>query len=220
MSRKTKAAEFLEEGYHIDIIGRNIQVTEAMKAYAMEKVLKIERFNIRIVDISVVMDIQKLHHRVDITLKVDRIKIKSHADTIDDMYASVDIAVDKLQSQLRKYKDRIRDHQAKHISTIDMNVNVLKRSEVFEDEEIEFDDRAVNGNLEEQSRNNLVARYRPHEIVKKEIRPLKVLNYHEAVMKMELSGDAFLIFRSEEDKKLKVIYRRQDGNFGVIEVEA
>ena len=41
----------------------------------------------------------------------------------------------------------------------------------------------------------------------------------EAIMKMELSEDNFLIFRSEEDTKLKVIYRRSDGNFGVIELE-
>lgn len=219
MSRKTRAAEFIEEGYQIDVTGRNVQVTEPMKAYAMEKILKIERFNIRIIDVNVTMDIQKLDHRVDIVLKVDRIKIKSHANS-GDMYASVDMAVDKLQSQLRKYKDRIRDHQAKHTSTIDMNVNVLRRREEFDEEEIEFDLKKINGNIEEQLNESLIASYRPHEIVKKETLPLRVLTNQEAVMRMELSGDAFLIFRCEEDKKLKVMYRRKDGNFGVIETES
>lgn len=212
MSRKSKAAEFIQEEYSVNVTGRNVQVTDAMKAYALEKISKIERFSIRIIDIAVTMDVQKLDHRVDIVLKVDHIKIKSHANTID-MYASIDKAVDKIQSQLRKYRDRIKEHQAKHISTIDMNVNVLPRSK---EEEFDEDFTKVNG----ESESRLLDQYRPHHIVKKETKPLKTLTYSEAVMKMELSDDAFLIFRNEEDMKLKVIYRRNDGDFGIIEPEA
>ena len=219
MSRKSKAAEFIEEGYNIDVVGRNVQVTDSMKSYAMEKVLKIERFNLRIIDVSITMDIQKLDHRVDIKLKIDHIKIKSQATTTD-MYASIDLAVDKIQSQLRKYKDKIRDHQARHASSIDMKVNILKRVEEFDEEEAEYDLKKINGSYEDgQLHNNLVAAYRPHDIVHKKTIPLRVLTNQEAVMKMELSGDAFLLYRCEEDNKLKVMYRSKDGNFGVIETE-
>ena len=219
MSRKSKAAEFIEEGYSVDVIGRNVQVTDSMKSYATEKILKIERFNIRIIDVSVTMDIQKLDHRVDIKVKADHIKIKSHANSTD-MYASIDMAVDKLQSQLRKYKDKIRDHQARHASSIDMKVNILKRVEEFDDEEAEYDLKKINGNYEDgQLHQDLVAAYKPHNVISKKTIPLRVLTHNEAVMKMELSGDAFLVYRSEEDKKLKVMYRSKDGNFGVIETE-
>lgn len=212
MSRKSKAAEFVQEGYSLNVTGRNVQVTDAMKAYALEKITKIERFSIRIIDIAVTMDVQKLEHRVDIVVKVDHIKIKSQANTID-MYASIDKAVDKIQSQLRKYRDRIKEHQARHISTIDMNVNVLPRST---EEEFDEDFTRIDGDAE----TRLIEQYRPHHIVKKETKPLKTLTYREAIMKMELSEDPFLIFRNEEDMKLKVIYRRNDGDFGVIEPEA
>lgn len=217
MSRKSKAAEFLEEGYSLNVTGRNVQVTEPMKAYALEKISKIEKYNIRIIDINVMMDIQKLDHRIEIIIKADHVKIISRANT-ENMYASIDKAVDKIQAQLRKYRERIREHQAKHIATIDMNVNVLQRSTLEQDMEDELSE--INGNFEDQRSQGLVEKYRHGNIVKRETMPLKILTYQEAIMKMELSDDPFMLFRNEEDMKLKVIYRREDGDFGVIEPEA
>jgi putative sigma-54 modulation protein len=210
MSRKSKAEEFVQEGYSIAITGRNVQVTDSMKNYALEKIEKVEKFSDRIIEVIITMDIQKLTHRVDIVMKVDHIRIRGSADS-DNMYASIDKAVDKITSQLRRYHTKIRDHQAKSSKTIDMNVNVI-RSPV-EEELLDF-----NADIEEK--NNRANSFIPHEIVMKETRPLKILTPEEAIMKMELSGDTFLIFRSENDMKLKVIYRRNDGNFGVIEPES
>lgn len=210
MSRKSRAAEFVQEELPITIIGRHVQITDAMKAYALEKVSKIEKFNLRVVDVDVTMDIQKLDHIVAIILRVDHIVIKSQAVS-PNMYASIDLATDKMQSQLRKYHSRIRDHQGKKPSDIEMNVNVLRPSEA--------DVLDMNGDIDEENRRELLDKYRFHDIVKHESMPLKLLTNDEAIMKMELSGDAFLIFRNEEDRKLKVIYRRNDGNFGVIEPE-
>ena len=211
MKGKQKAAEFLGEGYQIHVTGRDVQVTEAMKNYAMEKVAKIERFTQRIIDVHITMEIQKLEHRVDIVLKVDHVKIKSQAVSTD-MYVSVDQAVGKIEKQLRRYKKRIQDHTAKGVQVIDLKVNVLKRPE--EEELLD-----INQEIEEANVHDMVEKYRPHEIVEQETSPLKTLTYDEAIMKMELSGDTFLIFRHEVDTKLKVIYRRKDGNFGIIEVE-
>lgn len=212
MKGKAKAAEFVGEGYDIHVTGRDVLVTEAMKNYAIDKVSKIERFSSRIIDVNITMDIQKLDHRVDIVLKVDHIKIKSQAISTD-MYASIDRAVEKIESQLRKYKDRIQEHTAKRLNVIDLKVNVLKRPE--EEELLE-----INDEIESQNWDDLVKRYQPDQIVSEETRPLKMLTVDEALMKMELSGDAFLIFRSEQDQKLKVIYRRKDQHYGIIQVEA
>lgn len=212
MKGKAKAKEFQGEGYKIHVTGRDVLVTDAMKDYAIEKLSKIERFTSRIIDVHVTMDIQKLDHRVDIVIKVDHIKIKSSA-TSTDMYASLDRAVEKIERQLRRYKTRIREHTAKPVNIVDLKVNVYKRPE---DEELED----FNIDIEDQNREDMVERYRPHEIVKQETVPLKTLTFDEAVMKMELSLDSFLLFRHEEDQKLKVIYRRDDENYGVIEVES
>ncbi|NGX42712.1 MAG: putative sigma-54 modulation protein [Chlamydiae bacterium] len=212
MKGKEKAAEFTDEGYKIIVTGRDVTITDAMKAYAIEKVSKIERFSTRIIDVQVTMDIQKLQHRVDIVLSVDHIKIKSRASSTD-MYASIDKAVEKIERQLRRYKKRIQDHAAKALNIVDLKVNVLK----LPDEEELID---INMDIEDENQRSIMEKYKLHEIVKQKTIPLKTLTCDEAILRMELTRDAFLIFRSEEDQKLKVIYRRKDDNFGVIEVEA
>ncbi|MGK5594158.1 MAG: ribosome hibernation-promoting factor, HPF/YfiA family [Parachlamydiaceae bacterium] len=211
MSRKAKALEFVNDQYDIGITGRNVLVTDAMKNYALEKLSKVERISPRIVEMNLVMDIQRVDHRVDIVAKINNLKIKSQAVT-DDMYASIDKAVDKLEAQLLKYKNKIQDHHARGVKSIDMNVNVIQPHR--NDATVE-----VNDEIEDENFRQEVDSYRPHAIVAKETRPLKYLTYDEAIMKMELSQDAFLIFINEADRKTKVIYRRKDGNYGIIEPE-
>ncbi len=209
MKGKEKAAEFQGVGYNITVTGRHVNVTEAMKAHAVEKVSKIERFTNRIIDVVVTMDVQKLEHRVDLVMRVDHITIKSHAVSTD-MYVSIDKAVHRLEKQLTKYKEKINDHNARDFSSIDLQVDILKRAE--EEDLIDF-----NLDIEDENQKNMA--FLPHQIVSNEIKALKTLTLDEAVMKMELSGDVFLIYRSQEDNKLKVIYRRKDGNYGIIQVE-
>lgn len=206
MNRKDKALEFVDVAYNIQITGRHVQITESMKDYAIEKISKIERFMNRIIDVNVIMDIQKLDHRVEIILKAGNIKISSKASTTD-MYVSIDQAVHKLETQILRYKSKLQDHHAKGHAVLNMAVNVLTPQEIEED--LSFD--------EELGKDLDFNRFKPHRVVKQETRPLKILTYDEAVMKMELSGDMFMIFKNEADQKLKIIYRRKDENYGVIE---
>ena len=179
-----------------------------MKDYAMEKVSKIERFSNRIIDITVTMDIQKLEHRVSIVLKVDHIKIKSQAST-NDMYASIDKAIQKLQSLFRKWKGKLQNYHKKPINMVDMTVNVYRRPpEEDETEEINREIEAAN-----------LKDWMPGKVIETNSRMLKSLTLDEAIMKMELSGDQFMLFRNLADKKLELVYRRRDGNYGVIKAE-
>jgi putative sigma-54 modulation protein len=206
MNRKAKTLEFADAAYNIQITGRHVEITDSMKDYAMDKISKIERFMNRIIDINIIMDIQKLEHRVEIILKAGNTKITSRASSTD-MYVSIDQAVDKLETQILRYKSRLQDHHAKGHAVLDMTVNVLSQEQMEED-------LGIDEELDHQKEFN---RFKPHRVVKQETRPLKILTYEEAIMKMELSGDAFMIFKNEVDQKLKVIYRRKDGNYGVIE---
>src|SRR3990167_417848 len=94
----------LEDKVHI--IGRSVQITDAMKKHAMEKFSKIERFHNHIMDVQIVMDIVHLEHSVTIVAHFDHFRVKSHASS-QDMYVSIDQAVEKLQAQFRKWKDRM-----------------------------------------------------------------------------------------------------------------
>jgi putative sigma-54 modulation protein len=202
MNRKEKALEFVNDVYDIQITGRHVAVTEPMKDYAMEKISKIERFMNRILDVNVIMDVQKFEHRIEIIMKVGNLLLTSQATT-KDMYASIDKAVHKLEAQILRYKSKLNDHH----KPLDMKVDVMAPPSWEEAEE----------DFEEYSSKTPADEFKPHKIVKQETRPLKILRYNEAVVKMELSGDSFMLFKSEDDQKLKVIYRRDDGNYGIIE---
>jgi len=210
MSRKSKAAEFADVSYNIDVQGKNIEMTEAMEDYAMEKVSKVEKFMNRIIDVSVVLEVQKLEHRCYIVLKAGHTKVTSHAIS-DNMYASIDKAVDRLQTQLLKYKDRIQDYHLKANESIDMNVNVLGENETEVAE--------INDEIDKENSQKNSMRYAPRKIQRQKKLALKLLTSDEAIMKLELSGDAFLIYKDETDRKLKVIYRRRDDSFAIIEPE-
>lgn len=211
MSRKSKAQEFINQGYNINITGKHVQITDAMKDYALDKISKIDRFSNRIIDVQVLMDIQKLEHRVDIVMKVEHIKIKSTGIS-NDMYVSIDRAVDRIKEQLLKYKSRLHDHQSRNVKVANMNVSVIKS----------FDQSVLdeaNDDIESENNRQTFESYAPHHIVATETHPLKTITAAEAVMKMDLSGDRFMVFRSEEDHKLKLIYRRTDGHYGLMEPE-
>ena len=125
------------------------------------------------------------------------------------MYASIDKAIDKLQHRLRIWKDRIQDHQRKSVRAVDMVVNVIRKPYNELDE--------LNQEIENDAKMEMDLI--PHKIIGTETIPMKTLTSEEAIMKMELSGDYFLIFKGEEDHKLKVIYRRTDANYGIVQAE-
>lgn len=197
--------------YNITIVGKSVLVTDAMKAHAQEKLSKIEKFHNHIMHIHVKMDIEHLTHKVVIIAKFDHFKVKAEAES-NDMYVSIDLAVDRLQRQLRRWKEQIQDHSQKKLSAIDLDVLFLKKPYYRELEEF-------NAEIEEENAKKAKSELElPHMTGRKKI-PLKELTTDEAIMKLELSKDHFLLYRSEEDRKLKVMYRREDGNYGIIQPE-
>lgn len=199
--------KFASDEFPIHIMGRHLEITEPMKNYAVEKLRKIQRFGGRVIDATVVMDIQKLSHNVDFILDVNNTKVKVSGHS-DNMYTSIDLAIGHLETKLRKYHQRLTEHHAKKPTEIEMNVSILAP-----------DLSEINDQIEEVSLDKIEAELGPHQIVSREKKVLKLLTQNEAVMKMDLSSDVFLLYRSEEDRKLKVIYRRNDGNYGIIEAE-
>ena len=206
-------SKFKEEdslGYRVDIIGRNVQITDPIRTYVWDKLAKIERFHNHIMHMHITLEIQKLEHICIIILKIDHTQVKCQA-TSTDMYASIDRALDRLQTLLSRYKSRIQDHHQKKPAMIDIQVNVLQRP--FNELE------AINAEIEAVNVQKKLDAYKQPKVIGTETRPLKTLTIDEAVMKMDLSGDRFLVFRCEEDQKLKVMYRRTDDNYGLIQPE-
>ena len=210
MTNKQKVLE-LDQGYNIQVTGRHVQVTEAMKNYAIEKISKLERIASRIIDVTVTMDIQKLEHKVDVVMKYGNTIFKATGSSLD-MYISVDQAIQKLETQIKKYLSRLHDHHVRAHAQTEIKEKVYGPA-MFED----TDD--VNQEIEQENKKRHAADFLIHHIVKTESQPLKVLSDQEAIIKMDFSSLPVLVYRGESDRKIKVIYRRQDGNYGVVEPE-
>jgi putative sigma-54 modulation protein len=214
MKDKIKAQE-LDQKYNVIVTGRHVHVTDAMKSYAVDKVSKLERIGTRIIDVSITMDIQKLNHRCDIIMKYGNTNIKSTGISTD-MYVSVDMAVDHLQAQLKRYLTRLHDYHAKNHAIVEVPERIWKVAEL-DLSSSDVDD--LNDAIERETARRLKEEFQPHHIVRTETQPLRILTEDEAIMKMELLGLPLMVFRAEETKKLKVIYRRDDGHYGVISPE-
>tara|TARA_B100000674_G_C37704336_1_gene852101 strand:+ start:245 stop:871 length:627 start_codon:yes stop_codon:yes gene_type:complete len=196
--------------YNISIIGKHIELTNSIKQYIKERVEKIEKLTVNLIDVVVRLDIQKLNHTVDIILNFSQFKVKVGATT-EEMYSAIDKAFDKLGAKLRKWKGKIQDHHAKGVSVTEIEVNVLEQKEE--------EKQALDKEIIEANNNAVDHMYDFPKVIKKKKRPLKILTVSEAVMKMELTTDPFLIYRSEEEQKLKVMYRRHNGSYGIMSPE-
>lgn len=197
--------------YKVSIVGKNIEITNPIRDYVKERMDKIKPFTPHILEIFVKLDIQKMNHTVDIIIKFSHFKIKIHAMTLE-MYSAIDKAFDKLRAKISRWKSRIQDHHAKGLSATEVEVNILE-------EETDALDH-MDEDIADANNDSLVnPKFKMPAIVKKKKRLLKTLRLDEAMMKMELSNDNFMVFNSEEEQKLKVIYRRLDGNYGLIATE-
>lgn len=205
-----KTNKFANEGYTINIVGKHIEITDAIRNYVWEKLSRIERIAEQIIDVTVTLDSQKLEQSCSILMNFIHFHLKVGAST-DNMYSAIDKAVDRVVSLVRRYKTKLQSHRAKHVSTVDIHVNVIQP--------LQDDLKAINDEIEAENAKRERERYQLHNVVAQETMPLKTLTQDEAVMKMEITEDPFLIFRSEEDHKIKVIYRRDDKNYGLVLIQ-
>lgn len=205
----TKSNRFENEGYTLYILGKHIEVTDALRNYVWEKLSRVERIADHIIDVHVVLDAQKLEKTCSILMNFIRFQIKVQVGK-DNMYEAIDKAIDRVVKLVRRYKTKLQSYRNKDLSTVDIHVNVIQP--------LSDNLKAINEDIEAENAKAEAERYSLHKVVAKETMPLKTLTHDEAIMKMEITSDPFLIFKSEEDQKIKVIYRREDENYGLVQV--
>lgn len=200
------------QGYNVSIVSKHLVITDAIRNYVFEKLNKIEQFSPHLVDVIVTLDKQKLENSCSILVNFLHFHIKVTART-DNLYEAIDLGVSKVVKLIRRYKTKLQSTRAKDVSTIDIHVNVIQP---LKDQVAEINDEIAAENAKNE---HLGDPYKQHKVIAKETIALKTLTQDEAIMKMELSGESFLLFRGEEDQKLKVIYRREDENYGIVQVQ-
>jgi putative sigma-54 modulation protein len=100
---------------HLSVTGHHIEITDSLRNYVSTKLAKLERHFDQMTDIHCVLTVEKLEHKAEATIQVGGGTI--HAEQIElNMYAAIDILVDKLDRQVKKHKEKLTDHHAREVS--------------------------------------------------------------------------------------------------------
>jgi putative sigma-54 modulation protein len=178
--------------------GRNIEVTPALRAYVARKLERLDKYFDQDLTAQVAMSVEKGRHIVEMTIPIDSLLLRGEEET-EDMYASVDLAVDKLERQIHKLKTRLH-RKLRRDDTL--RVAGLRSGDVPERPAEE----SPGAGDEEEPR-----------VVRTKRFALKPMTVDEAIVHMELLGHDFFVFRNAETEQVNVVYRRRSGNYGLIE---
>jgi len=165
--------------------------SDALKSYTEEKLERVKKYIDEPIVAQVFLTVEKIRHSADVTITAKGITIKAAEET-NDMYAAVDAVVDKIERQLRRYKERIKAHKP----ATDSRERIVQKS-IVEAESIEQQKEPV--------------------IIRTKTFSLKPMSVEEAVMQMDLLHKDFLVYTEAATESINVIYRRKDGNYGLIE---
>ena len=174
------------------IRGENLEVTEALRDYVVSKLEKIEKYFQADQELDARVNLKvyrKKTAKVEVTIPLGSITLRAE-DVSQDMYGSIDLVTDKIERQIRKNKTKIERK----------NRNKKSTSQLFTDavvEEVEVT---------------------PAKVVRSKQIDLKPMDLEEALLQMDLLGHDFFIYTDVEDITTNVLYRREDGDVGLLEV--
>lgn len=174
---------------NIMIRGKHIEVTDALKEYVLKRVGKLEKYSDEFMDVKVTLLVEEGRHRVEVTAPIHGMILRGEEESAD-MYASIDLVVEKLERQIDKYRTRI---------------NKRMRSKVMKDHETDY---PVTIEGEEE------------KVVREKKFSWKPMSVDEAIMQMNLIGHNFFVFTNSDSQLVNVVYRRHNGDYGLLEPEA
>jgi putative sigma-54 modulation protein len=170
----------------LTITGRHVEITDALKAYVEKKIEKLKKYSNNLVDIHVIMEVEKKGQSVEIILNDDGTSFNSKETTVD-MYESIDGAINKIESQLKKYREKLRTRKIK---------TSLRVEEGVEEE--------VVTSIEDK----IIARKKIGD---------KPLSIEEAIMHLEKSKAVFFAFINQNTSQVNVLYCCGDGKYKLLE---
>jgi putative sigma-54 modulation protein len=173
----------------LSVTFRHMEPSDALKTYVQERTSRLTKYIDKPLESQVNLSVQKFRQIVDVVITANGIRIAGQ-ESHDDMYAAIDLVMDKIERQVKKYKEKIRKHkpiQGKELRW---------RREIYQPESFEDEQEPV--------------------VIRTESYFVKPMSVDEAAMQMELSQQDFLVFNNASTQTINVLYRRKDGNFGLI----
>jgi len=173
---------------NITVRGKNVEVTDALKDYVEKRLGKLDKYFENLREAQVTLVVEKGTHRVEVTIPINGMILRGE-ETTGDMYASVDLVIEKLERQIEKHKAKL----SKKIQRSFQGEVLAGLADHHRDEEL--------------------------EVIKTKRFALKPMPVEEAIMQMNLVGHNFFVFSNAETEEVNVVYKRKDGKYGLIEPE-
>ncbi len=175
----------------LQIRGDKITVTKSIKDYVINKLGRLDKYfdSASNIKAQVIIRVRNNEQIIEVTVPTNKFTLRAE-EKHDDLYAAIDLVIDKLERQIRKNKTRL-NNKYKNVIQLDINTDF----EVDDDEEEE------------------------EKIVKRKNIDTKPMDEEEAMLQMELLNHDFFVFKNVDEECVSVMYKRRDGNFGIINVK-
>jgi putative sigma-54 modulation protein len=167
---------------------KNLDPSEHLKSYVTEKLNRFDKLLDNPAEAGVVLIVEKHRHIAEVNITGDRININGKDET-GDMYSAIDMVLDKLEKQLKRSKQKIRERRS----------GAKGQTRTIREEASRATDEDSAPEIKVESLD-----YKPMDI-------------EEAVLQMDLSDQGFLVFTNARSSQINVLYRRKDGHYGLIQ---
>ncbi|MBF0302219.1 MAG: ribosome-associated translation inhibitor RaiA [Desulfamplus sp.] len=170
---------------------KKIDPSDALKSYVQKKLDRFDKMLDTPAEANVVLSVEKIRHIAEITLICDKVKIHAKEES-ENMYSSIDTLMDKVKAQITKNKERQKNHMSGSKETI--------KSDEIDLEELELEaEKKKSYDIVEETLN-----YKPMDV-------------DDAVAELNSGKENFFVFNNSRTERLNVLYRRSDGNLGLIQ---
>ena len=198
---------------------RHMEPTEALKSYAKERMERVRKYLPDPIACHVVLSTERHNHRIDVTFQLHNgLSVAGH-ETTENMYSSIDLCIAKIERQVRKYKGKLEGMKARphHVVAMPWSHSIV--SEAFHG----FDEPSGNGAPSPSPSPTSHENAGPlpeFKVVKTEKFHAQPMSVADAIVQLNLTHEAFLVFRRDDGGGIAVVYKREDGAYGLIETPA
>ncbi len=195
---------------------RHMEPTEALKNYAKERMERVRKYLPDPISCHVVLSTERHNHRIDVTFQLHNgLSVAGH-ETTENMYSSIDLCIAKIERQVRKYKGKLEGMKARphHVQAMPWSHSIV--SEAFHG----IDDPGAgtgNGRTAVSPPADFMNPAPEFKVVKTEKFHAQPMSVADAIVQLNLLHEPFLVFSHDTDGRVAVVYKREDGAYGLIE---
>jgi len=194
---------------------RHMEPTDALKAYAKERMERVRKYLPDPISCHVVLSTERHNHRIDVPFQLHNGLAVAGHETTENMYSSIDLCIAKIERQVRKYKGKLEGMKARP-----HGVHALPWSHSIVSEAFGEARGEGNGHSVPSQDHGAGGPAPDFKVVRTEKFHAQPLSVAEAIVQLNLLHEPFLVFRHDTDGRVAVVYKRENGEYGLIETGA